>query len=324
MPDENDEMMQIHEDSIGELKRIRIVDEISGRSLSIVADYGANINELVLVKDGRKLSVISGYSTAEALLEHSGARSDQLIPFPNRVKGGKYSFDGKEYLLPINPKHGHAIHGLLRDKKFVLKSKRAKEDSAMVNLAYDYRHELEGYPFDFKAELKITLGKNGLVVDVKVKNTGKSEMPFGCGWHPYFKLDEKIDDTSLKLPSSTFLEVDGRMIPTGSRGTLNKFLRQRLIGAQEFDTCFALESKEGKKGKAKTILFSKEKKAKLVLWQETGNGRFNYLQIYIPPSRDSIALEPMSCPADAFNNKEGLVVLKPKQIFKAKYGVKLL
>jgi len=298
-----------------------MTDDATGQGISIIADYGANINELVLVKEGNNFSVIAGYATPEAMLEHRGARSDFLIPFPNRVKDGKYSFDGKEYLLPINPKHGHAIHGLLRDKKFILKSRKAKEDSASVKLAYNYKHELEGYPFDFKAELKISLSKKGLVVETRVKNTGKQEMPFGCGWHPYLHLDEKIDDSSLKLPSSTFLEVDERMIPTGSKGTLDRFSRQRLIGKQEFDTCFALEEK---KGKAKTILFSKEKKAKLIIWQETGSGKFNHLQVYIPPSRDSIALEPMSCAGDAFNNKEGLVVLKPKENFKAKYRVRLI
>jgi aldose 1-epimerase len=313
-------MMQINEDSFGEMKRIRITDDATGQGVSIITDYGANINELVLSKGGKNFSVITGYGTPEALLEHKGAKSDQLIPFPNRVNDGKYSFSGKEFLLPVNPKHGHAIHGLLRGKKFVVKSRKAKDDLANVKLRYDYKHELEGYPFDFKAELKITLSKKGLVVDEKVKNTGKTDMPFGCGWHPYFRLDDKIDDSSLKLPSSTFLEVDDRMIPTGKKGTLDRFLRQRLIGAQEFDTCFVLEPK---KGKAKTVLFSKEKKIKLTLWQETSHGKFNYLQVYIPPTRDSIALEPMSCAGDAFNNKEGLVVLKPKESFKAKYGVKL-
>ena len=110
------------------------------------------------------------------------------------------------------------------------------------------------------------------------------------------------------------------MIPTGKTTQFTKFSEPAQIKKQEIDTGFILPKKESIK---KTELYDKKQDIKIIIWQETGNRKYNYLQVFIPPKRTSIAIEPMTCSTDAFNNKEGLIILKPKEIFSASYGVYL-
>ena len=65
----------------------------------------------------------------------------------------------------------------------------------------------------------------------------------------------------------------------------------------------------------------RQKNKQLLYWQETGEGKFNFLQVFIPPARNSIALEPMTCNIDAFNNKDGLQILRPGQGIMGRCGV---
>jgi len=111
------------------------------------------------------------------------------------------------------------------------------------------------------------------------------------------------------------------MIPTGERTDFKLFEKLTKIGTQEFDTCFEINGNENLIHE--TILSDFEQDLEIALWQETGENKYNYLQIYIPPERDCIAVEPMSCNVNAFNNKDGLVVLNDKEIFYAEFGIKL-
>jgi len=70
-----------------------------------------------------------------------------------------------------------------------------------------------------------------------------------------------------------------------------------------------------------TKLYSEQKDLTINLWQDSRYSKYKYLQIYIPPSRKSIAIEPMTCKADAFNSGDGLIVLSPNEKFKGEYGV---
>ncbi|MCJ7554163.1 MAG: hypothetical protein MUO34_09805, partial [Ignavibacteriaceae bacterium] len=62
---------------------------------------------------------------------------------------------------------------------------------------------------------------------------------------------------------------------------------------------------------------------RLVTWQDAGEQKYNYLQIYIPPERKSISIEPMTSNVNSFNNGEGLLILEPGKIFTANYGLNI-
>ncbi|WP_054837298.1 aldose 1-epimerase [Metallosphaera hakonensis] len=101
-----------------------------------------------------------------------------LVPFANRIKGGNYRWNGKEYSLPLN-KEGNAIHGLVMDKVFSIENKR---DDA-VSLATDI--EDKGYPVRLHVNVKYNIA-SGLTCEIEVKNEGDETAPLTVGTHPYF------------------------------------------------------------------------------------------------------------------------------------------
>ena len=251
-------------------------------------------------------------------MTNKGSKSSKLIPFPNRINDGKYSFESKEYQLQLSfPKQNHAIHGLVYNKKFVLKNSFESSKHAKIILDYIYEGKEKGYPFKFLVEISYVFSKKGFKATTKIQNLDSTNIPVGDGWHPYFQTGELVDDLMLKIPAKKKILVNDRMIPTGKFDDFKKFSKLTKINKTNFDTGFIVKGFKT----AKTIIFSKKLNLKINIIQETGKRKYNYLQVYIPTDRQSIAIEPMTCNTNAFNNEEGLIILKPKQSFKTSYSV---
>lgn len=183
-----------------------------------------------------------------------------------------------------------------------------------------YNAAVKGYPFKFQVTLTYSLmADKGFQYKTTIANLGNCSIPVGDGWHPYFKTEGKVDRLHIKIPAWSRIEVDVQMIPTGKR-IHDNYAGSFQIGNKDFNMGFVLQ-KAG--GKALTELYDPELDLKICLWQETGKWKYNYLQVFIPPSIKSIAIEPMTCITDAFNNRIGLVVLEPRQSFTANCGVQL-
>lgn len=315
-------MLKIESSSFNQFTKTILRNTVTGEYIAFIPEYGANIAELVLNKKEKAYSIIDGYSTPAELVAHQRAKSDKLIPFPNRIKDGKYSFRGKNYQLPINfPTENHAIHGLIYDKSFREIDSNITETQASIELEYVYNGDISGYPFQYAVQVTYFLTKeNGFKCTTTVKNRGDQSMPFGDGWHPYFQFGKKVDELMLKIPATKLTEVDDRMIPTGRILSFDQYRELTQIGDTKFDSGFRVEPDEGI---ITTEIYEPDQNLKIKIWQETGKWKYNFLQIYIPPSRMSIAVEPMTCNIDAFNNKDGLIVLEPGRVFEANYGVML-
>ena len=315
-------MFKITNALFGKFTKIKLINQSTKEYISIIPEFGANVNEIILNKNKMNYSILDGAKDYNELAQNKGFNGAKLIPFPNRVNNGIYKFNEKTYQLPINfPIQKHAIHGLLYNKKFAVKKKNAGKYEASVELQYIYNKESPGYPFSFRTLLKYSLIKDkGFRCTTTIKNIGKNTMPIGDGWHPYFKTREKIDNLFFKIPSKYKIEVNNTGIPTGKIISFRKFSKLMKIGVQKLDTGFALIKKDGI---ASTEVYDSKLDLKIIVWQETGKMKYNFLQIFIPKSRKSIAIEPMTCNIDAFNSKNGLIILKPKQSFKASYGVRV-
>jgi aldose 1-epimerase len=310
-------MFQIEKQFFGEAREI-ILKSSSGVSLTCVPDFGANIRELFLLKNNHPIQVLDGFKTFEQLQQNEKSRGIFLIPFPNRIKDGKYSFEGKEYPLTITkPKEQNAIHGFLWNRKFELTESVLQENSATIELQHHYHGDYAGFLFPFLTDLILNLTASELKITVAITNTGKTNMPLGIGWHPYFSFQKNVNDLLLQIPASDILETDERMIPTGNRKIYNEFQELQKIENNLFDTCFKFLQAEKT---YETKIFDAVTNTTIILWQEI---TFPYLQIYIPPERNSIAVEPMTCPANAFNSKENLLTLKPNEKFEGSFGVRV-
>lgn len=284
----------------------RYFDEDGGLSFSFVPARGACLTELVI----GGVPLLDGYREASELDTLDWGKSAILAPFPNRLRDGKYSFEGVEYQFPVNePARNNALHGFVMDKPFEI----VEESAFSVALEYRYDGGFAYFPFPFLLRVTYSLSAaDGFTAFFEMKNTGSDPMPAGLGWHPYFRLGDSADALFLQLPAAEQVLVDERMIPTGEKLRFDDFEVMKKIGATAFDTGFRLPEpcvarlREGTRG--------------LEYWQD---GAFPFLQVFIPPARRSIALEPMTCNIDALNNGEGLRVLAPGEAIRGRAGLRL-
>jgi aldose 1-epimerase len=309
-------MFDIQSVKLGKFAKYKLLNSESGECLSLISGFGGNVTEMVLNKNGIGHSIIEGLSDDEMTTGNIKFKSTKLIPFPNRIENGKYDFNGKSYQLPINYER-HAVHGLIIDKTLEVVGTKIDKNQAAIKLRYRYDGHIPGYPFKYEAIITYSLLKErGFVCDTTITNVDSLPLPIGDGWHPYYKTKGKVDKLKIRIPSKYRVEVN-ELIPTGKL-IPEEYPDAITIGNRKYDTGFVLE--EGR-GRTSTDVYDPELDIKIVVWQETGKWKYNYLQVFIPEDRNSIAIEPMSCAANAFNNRMGLIALEPGQSFKASYGV---
>ncbi len=322
-------MFKIDKRPFGKHTEYVITNATTRESASIV-DVGANTRELVLKakdSDSPPFSVMLGYQTPEDLEEGRWSRGIKMIPFPNRIEDGRYAFGGRTYSLPINfPSQNHAIHGLLSKEVMRLVGSEEGRDEGSVTLDYDFTGKFDGYPFGLHVAVKHILNDDGFTVETAAENIGEEPLPFGDGWHPYFRFDGRsdVDNWGLKVPAKHRVKMNARLIPTGDvlpvKGTQFDFLQERRIGSMTLDDVFT--GLKRRRGLSVTELTNPELDVVLEVWQDAA---YNYLVIFTPPgeNRNCIAIEPMTCNTNAFNNGQGLIVLKPRDKFHGRYGVRL-
>jgi len=163
-----------------------------------------------------------------------------LVPWPNRLRGGKYTFDGKAYQLPLSePPTGNAIHGLGRWARWV----PVRHETSAVTLALDIVPQA-GWPFEVRVEVTYALDAvGGLAVTGVARNTGTGRAPFGAGFHPYLSTrGHGIGEVTVKVPARDRIVLDEAKVPVGMQsvaGTPYDLRRGRRLGALRLDDGFA-------------------------------------------------------------------------------------
>lgn len=252
-----------------------------------------------------------------------GGRGQVLLPWPNRIDHGRYQFGGRTHQLPLSePQARNASHGLVRWLRWTPLERAV--DSIVLGLLL---HPQSGYPFTLALELAYSLGGEGLVVRTTARNAGATPLPFGAGQHPYFTIGTaRVDDARLQLPARTCLITNDRMIPTGRAAVEEAgldFRAARTIGATRLDHCFT-DLLPDDDGRARVRLGHPDGAPRVTL---TLDAAYQFVQVYsgdtLPDPdarRRGLAIEPMTCPANAFNSGEGLQVLEPGQTFTAAWS----
>lgn len=301
-------------------KEITVKNNSTNESFTILPASGARLSSLFLHTGAELLPVIKKIENV-----HSDNRDDifcnaKLSPFAGRIKEGKYDFNSVTHQMTKNyPEENNACHGFVYDRPFQVINKTIDENFASCTFEYDYVGGFPGYPFTYVVRLTYQLSKDGLACATTIKNNSSNQIPFSDGWHFYFDLGIDIDNLKLKTEKCELLELDANMIPTGERKVFNEFIDGRFIADTKFDSCFKLSSS----GKAVTRLISDERKLDLTIWQEASEGKYQYLVIYTPPDRKTIAIEPMTSNINSFNNGKGLIILHPDETFSASFGISL-
>ena len=183
-----------------------------------------------------------------------------------------------------------------------------------------------GYPFSLAIRIEYRLSDEGLHVRTTATNVGADRCPFGAGAHPYLNAGTApVDDAILRVPARTVLRTDERGIPTGAESaeaTDYDFRRPRPIGPTRLDHCFTdLERDED--GLARVELRHPRDHTGITLWVDAG---YPYLMLFtgdpLPDvDRRSLAVEPMTCPPNAFRSGEALISLEPGASWVGEWGI---
>jgi aldose 1-epimerase len=267
----------------------------------------------------RGREIFDGYPAGEP---SSSGRGQVLIPWPNRLQDGSYEFDGQRHQLELNePENRNAIHGLVRWEPWTV-AEREPDRVVMV-------HTLSpqpGYPFTLELRIEYALAMDGLTVRTTATNVGESACPYGGGFHPYLTVGtETVDSVILHLPAETVVGADERGLPLAAapvEGTEYDFRRPRPIGSTRLDHAFTDLVRE-EDGLARVALGGFHPSSGLDLWVDEAYG---YLQVFsgdlLPDvNRRSLAVEPMTCPANAFRTGAGLIRLEPRTSFTGAWGI---
>jgi aldose 1-epimerase len=253
------------------------------------------------------------------------ARGQVLVPWPNRLRDGAYSFKGTDHQLPLSePEKRNAIHGLVRWDAWRVGE---RSDSEVV-----MEHDLlaqDGYPFTLQVSVRYRLADEGLSVGITAANAGSEVAPFGAGMHPYFSLGaDRVDELELRAPGQRWLRLDDRGIPTGTAdvaGTDYDFRKPRPLGATQLDTAFS-DLLRDRDGRARIELRSHL--AAVSIWLDES---FRHLMLFtgdtLPEAgrrRKGLGVEPMTCPPNAFATGTDVIELEPGRSATASWGVDLL
>ncbi len=274
--------------------------------LRVDLERGAAISHLTLIgQNGQSKSIIEPN-------EEFKFESSLLFPFPNRLAGGKFSFQGKTYQFPHNDfGQPNALHGIIHDMTFGC----VEESTSTLVLELKYKGDIPYYPFPFKLEVKYILGQGSLDIEIDIENSGSESMPCGFGWHPYFNLGNEFDDSLLKMGDMIKVEVDELSIPTGKETPYHTFDQPNSFSYITLDNCFIYPSDLRERS---TELIYKDKSV-LEVWQDNQQ---SFVQVFTHPNKKAIAIEPMTCGINAFNTGKGLRVLKGGESWKLRMGLR--
>lgn len=278
----------------------------AGPYAAVVTEVGAMLRSLT--RDGREVMWSFGQDETPRM-----SMGRHLVPWPNRIRDGRYTFDGVEYQLPISePDRSTALHGLGEGVAWRLVSHSADEVILSTTI-----YPQMGWNAVLEVEISHLLDDGGLTVVVTARNVGSTRAPYGYGVHPYVAAD--LATARLTLPFSEELQVDPqRLLPVALHEVSpeHDFREPRVVGHTEFDTALT-----GAGGAWEVHLSTDERT--VAVWADETLG---WIQIFTPPTRDALAVEPMTCGPDAFNSGPthgGLIVLEPGTEASSRWGIRV-
>ncbi len=292
------------------------VEITAGGYRAVVVGLGGGLR--LLEHDGAPL--VAGYP-ADALPD--GSRGQLLLPWPNRLRGGRWTWDGQERQLPLDePARGNAIHGLLRWCHWEVAAHAADEATLTCLLAPQ-----PGYPCRLDCSVSYRLEPaGGLTVTLRARADGRPA-PVGAGAHPYLVAGTPTVATAeLAVPARTRLLLDQHGQPRGRAalaGTELDYRAGRPLGARRLDDCLTDLDRDAD-GRATVVLRGPDRATEL--WVDQG---WPYLMLYTGDTladpgrrRRGLAVEPMTSPPGGLATRAGITVLQDGQEWSASFGIR--
>jgi aldose 1-epimerase len=255
--------------------------------------------------------------------EHKPTRSGFpiLFPFPNRIRDGRFTWNGKNYQLPTNDPSGkNAIHGFATKKPWRVIAEGADTESGWVTAQFtgskDAPETLDLWPTDYQLAVTYRLQVHSLEVLAEVSNPGQKVLPWGLGYHPYFALSLfGGPDAQVGIRANRYWELGenlptGRRLPVDGSHDLRAGQAYRDLHLDDVFTDLAHETSD-----LAIVGWVSHKNRRLEMH---ASGIFREIVGFTPPHREAVCLEPYTCATDAINLEQkgvdaGWRVLQPGQ-----------
>ncbi|NUS45699.1 MAG: aldose 1-epimerase family protein [Mycobacteriaceae bacterium] len=296
----------------------------SGDYRAEVVSVGAGLRKLERTVAGRPWPLTETWQAGSRPPLSAGL---VLAPWPNRIYNGRFTFAGVEHQLEITePARYNAIHGLVRRREWTVEEHVEHRVVQSIEIGLQ-----QGWPYPLRLTLTYEIGPDGLTVTTTATNIGSVPAPYGFGMHAFMRAgDAPLDVCTLQLPAGVFLPLDpDYLVPTGGslpvEGTGFDFRTARPVKGVWLDTPFSALVSE-LDGRVRAAL-RPPKGPTTILWVEP---RFRWLQVFTadpahgqayPGRGRALAVEPMTCPPDAFNSGIDVIVLDPGKVWRGSWGM---
>lgn len=280
----------------------------------ILANAEKTTQVIISLNEGARISslIVGGKTIIKELPDFSYSDSYAaaiLFPFASRIEKGAYQFDGKTYQLDCNQAGINALHGLVYNKTFTVINQKVTDSTAAVTMVYTETNPPKGFPFQYALEVTYTLSENNVGIAIKVTNLDTTPFPFTLGWHPYF-YTEHLAESVVKFNSHQQVAFDEKLITK----ELVLFTNEGdfAIENKQIDDCFVIND---------AIIEFETNEYQVTI---TSDAAQNYLQMFTPPHRMLIAIEPMTGISNSFNNGIGLQVLAPAKTYEINWHLSII
>lgn len=204
-----------------------------------ITDYGANITRIIVPDNkGNMDDIVLGYDTIAGYEGNKGGYGSFIGRNANRIKGGSFTINGKEYSLPKNDGENNLHSGTTSYNKYMYGVELFEEEnSCSIELSRLSPHMEQGFPGNLDISVTYTLTQDNELV-IEYMAISDRDTVVNLTNHSYFNLAGHdrgdILNHKVMIDAHSFTPTDDTLIPTGEivevEGTPMDFRRLKPIG----------------------------------------------------------------------------------------------
>lgn len=254
-----------------------------------------------------------------------------LFPYPGRIRDGRFRWEGKTYQLPLTESSGKmSIHGFCCRLPWTAVEAAMSETEARLTGVFsaerDGPQHLGQWPAAFEMAITYVLSRDRLQIEARVRNPDKKPLPFGLGFHPYFRIpfaaDSSASECSVQMKSAGYWELHdslptGRILPLDASRDLDC---PRPYTELKLDDVYTRLPGDGLDLVARGRIHDRKAGTTLSV---LASSDYREMVLFTPAHRQAFCLEPYTCVPDAPNllageNLTGWKELQPGQSWESK------
>ena len=236
-----------------------------------------------------------------------------LFPFVGKLKNFEYRYNNNTYTIEQ--------HGFARDLQFKLSN---KTDNTVTLELTDSDYTLKRYPFNFICKITYKLFNHYLTMAFEISNNGLNTMPVSFGGHPAFNI---LAQNDIVFTFENDLNPQSWLLDENFIGKQFKYVTNGDGKIEVNDETFAKDALIFKHLKSRWVKFNSKTNGQGIKVSSTD---WPFLGIWSKPKANFVCIEPWQGIADAIDfegdvtNKEGIVMLEPKETIKKSFEIEII